>query len=187
MEKLETKVVIKNVRLSYAHLFEPRAMEGSDEKKYSCVALIDKGDTEAIEAIKQGVANALRNAGLTRLSVASAVDKLLRDGDLKDSESYKGKFYMNVKSDKKPSVVKRNADNTIVNVTDEEEVYSGCYAMMSVNLHAYNRNGNQGVGAYLRAVCKTADGERLSGGVANAADDFGIPFAAEDNDFTNLL
>jgi hypothetical protein len=36
-------------------------------------------------------------------------------------------------------------------------------------------------------VCKTADGERLSGGVANAADDFGIPFAAEDNDFSNLL
>lgn len=187
MEKLETKVVIKNVRLSYAHLFEPRAVEGSDEKKYSCVALIDKGDTEAIEAIKQGVANALRNAGLTRLSVASAVDKLLRDGDLKDSESYKGKFYMNVKSDKKPSVVKRNADNTIVNVTDEEEVYSGCYAMMSVNLHAYDRNGNKGVGAYLRAVCKTADGERLSGGVANAADDFGIPYAAEDNDFNKYL
>lgn len=186
MEKLETKVVIKNVRLSYAHLFEPRAMEGSDEKKYSCVALIDKGDTAAIEAIKQGVANALRNAGLTRLSVASAVDKLLRDGDIKDSESYKGKFYMNVKSDKKPSVVKRMADNTIVNVTDEEEVYSGCYAMMSVNLNAYNRNGNQGVGAYLRAVCKTADGERLSGGVANAADDFGIPFA-EAEDFSNLL
>lgn len=183
MEKKETKVILKNVRLSYAHLFEPRAMEGSDEKKYSCVALIDKGDTESIEKLKVGVANAIHNANLTRLTVAAAMDKMLRDGDANDSEAYKGKYFLNVKSDKKPNVVKVGPDGkTLVNVTDEDEVYSGCYAMISVNLHAYARNGNIGVSAYIRAVCKTKDGERLSGGVADAADDFGMPFAKGDID-----
>lgn len=183
MEKLETKVILKNVRLSYAHLFEPRAMEGSDEKKYSCVALISKTDTDSIERLRAGVANAIKNANLQRLSVQAALDKLVHDGDERDSESYKGMWYVNAKTDKKPNVCKVSGDGkSLLPVTDEEEVYSGCFAMMSFNLHAYNRNGNMGVGAYIRSVCKTADGERLSGGVANASDDFGLPYAATDND-----
>ena len=187
MERLETKVIIKNVRLSYAHVYEPRAMQGSDEKKYSLVALLDKGDTKTVEAIKVAVANAIHNAGLTKLTVAKAMDNLLHDGDERDSEAYKGKYYINMKTDKKPNLCKKVGDKLIDLTYDtNEEIYSGCYAMVSANLHAYARNGNMGVGAYIRAVCKTDEGERLSGGVSNAADDFGIPFEQK-SDFNDLF
>ena len=189
MERLETKLTLKNVRLSYVNVYEPRAMQGSDEKKYSLVALIDKGDTETIEAIKQGVANAIRNKGLTGLTVQRAMDNLVRDGEEKDMESYKGKFFMSVKSDKKPGLYKKSSEGLVdLNSDTTEEIYSGCYAMVSINLSAFNVSGNKGVGAYIRAVCKTDDGERLSGGTVNAADEFGLPLAKKaENDFSDML
>lgn len=188
MERLETTVVLKNVRLSYVNVYEPRAMQGSDEKKYSLVALIDKGDTPTIEALKQAAANALRNKGLTGVSVQRVMDNLLRDGDEKDAESYKGKFYMNVKSDRKPNLYKKVNDELVDLANDTtEEIYSGCYAMVSINLAGFNVSGNKGVGAYIRAVCKTEEGERLSGGTVNAAEEFGLPFAKQVNDFRDMM
>lgn len=188
MERLETTVVLLNVRLSYVNVYEPRAMQGSDEKKYSLVALIDKGDTPTIEALKQAAANAIRNKGLTGVSVQRVMDNLLRDGDEKDMESYKGKFYLNVKSDRKPSLYKKSSEGLVdLNSDTTEEIYSGCYAMLSLNLAAFNVSGNKGVGAYIRAVCKTEDGERLSGGTVNAEAEFGIPFAKPSTDFSDLL
>ena len=189
MERLETKLTLKNVRLSYVNVYEPRAMQGSDVKKYSLVALIDKGDTEAIEAIKQGAANAMRNAGLTGITLQKVMDNLVRDGEEKDMESYNGKFFLSVKSDKKPNLYKK-VDGKLVDLSGDtnEEIYSGCYAMVSLNLHAFNVSGNKGVGAYIRAVCKTEDGERLSGGSVNAAEEFGLPFAEKaQDDFSDLM
>jgi hypothetical protein len=55
---------------------------------------------------------------------------------------------------------------------DPSDIYSGCYAKVSMEAFAYNSNGNKGVTFGLRAVKKVADGERL-GPVDNASEDFG--------------
>ncbi|WP_242846833.1 ssDNA-binding protein, partial [Clostridium sporogenes] len=47
-----TKVTTGKVRLSYAHLFEPHAIEGN-EPKYSVSVIIPKTDTETLKAIKE--------------------------------------------------------------------------------------------------------------------------------------
>ena len=54
---------------------------------------------------------------------------------------------------------------------DQSEVYSGCYARLTLNFYAYNANGNKGVAAGLGNVQKLRDGEPL-GGISRAEDDF---------------
>ena len=56
-------------------------------------------------------------------------------------------------------------------ILDRAEVYSGCYARVSVNFYAFNSNGNRGIACGLGNIQKVRDGEPL-GGRSSAADDF---------------
>ena len=51
-----TKVIVP-CRFSYAHIFEPDSINGS-EPKYSVSCIIDKNDTETIAKIKKAVETA---------------------------------------------------------------------------------------------------------------------------------
>lgn len=62
---------------------------------------------------------------------------------------------------------------------ERSEVYSGCYARVSLNFYAFNSNGNKGIACGLGNIQKIRDGESL-GGKTTAADDFG---AVVDDDF----
>ena len=64
-------------------------------------------------------------------------------------------------------------------ILDRSEVYSGCYARVSLNFYAFNSNGNKGIACGLGNIQKIRDGESL-GGKTTAADDFG---AVVDDDF----
>ena len=39
-------------------------------------------------------------------------------------------------------------------ITDETEVYSGCYARVSINFYAFNTNGNKGIACGLGNIQK---------------------------------
>ena len=66
-----------------------------------------------------------------------------------------------------PQIVDRDLNR----ILDKAEVYSGCYARVSLNFYAFNTNGNKGVACGLGNIQKIKDGEPL-GGRTNAADDF---------------
>jgi hypothetical protein len=70
-------------------------------------------------------------------------------------------------------------DGKIQAILDRSEVYSGCYGKVSLNLYAFNVNGNRGIAAGLGNVQKLKDGEPL-GGMSRAEDDFEIE---ADDDF----
>jgi hypothetical protein len=62
-------------------------------------------------------------------------------------------------------------DRSVQPILDSSEVYSGCYARVSINAFAYNTNGNRGISFGLNHVQKTRDGDFL-GGRTRAEDDF---------------
>ena len=57
-------------------------------------------------------------------------------------------------------------------ILDKTEVYSGCYARLSVSLYPYNTNGNRGVAVGLNHIQKIADGEPLGGARGKAENEF---------------
>lgn len=169
-----TKVVTGKVRLSYCHLFEPYAnAEHGGDPKYSVVILVPKSDTATINKIKAAQKAALELGKSSKFngSIPKVWKNTFRDGDeegdLDKNPEYKGHMFMTVSNKTKPGVVDQDL-NTII---DQTEVYSGCYARVSINAFPFSVSGNKGVSFGLNHVQKWADGEPL-GSVTKAEDDF---------------
>jgi len=168
--RVGTKVITGKVRLSYEHLFEASAMAGNDPKFSVCV-LISKDDTETISCVREAIGEAEQN-GLAKLGgkIAKNIKIPLRDGDIdhEGDEAYENCYFLNASSKNRPGVV----DANVQPIMDAEEVYSGCYARVSINFYAFAMNANKGIAAGLNNVQKLEEGEKLSGG-ASASADFG--------------
>lgn len=184
--KNETKVVISNCRLSYANIFEPKAFEGQ-EPKYSVSLIISKDDKETIELIEKAIENAT-NEGKEKYWSGKTPKNLkypLRDGDEeREDEAYENSYFINANSKNAPQIVGKERDRATGKAIalGEDDVYSGCYANVSVNFYAYN-NVSKGIAAGLGNIQKEADGERLSGAFSKAEDDFDFEDVDSDDDF----
>lgn len=76
----------------------------------------------------------------------AAIKLPLRDGDIeRDDEAYKGHYFINANSTTAPQIV----DRAVKPILDRSEVYSGCYARVSLNFYAFNSNGNKGIAGEL--------------------------------------
>lgn len=177
--KNTTKVITGiNTRLSYFHGWDPTSINGGPER-YSVSVLIPKDDKETVDAINKAIDAAIEE-GIGKFGGKkpnkAAIKLPLRDGDLeRDDEAYKGHWFINANSKTAPQIV----DKHVKPILDRGEVYSGCYARVSLNFYAFNSNGNKGVACGLGNIQKIRDGEPL-GGKSTAADDFST---VDDDDF----
>jgi len=172
------KVVTNEVRFSYAHLWEPQAVNGS-EPKYSVSLIIPKTDKGTVKAIQEAIEIA-KKEGIGKFGgkIPATLKLPLRDGDIErpDDEAYKNSYFINCNSKDQPQIV----DRKVQPILDRNEFYSGCYGRASISIYAYNVNGNRGIAASVNSVQKTRDGESL-GGRSRAEDDFTA--LDEDDDF----
>ena len=177
-ENLATRVKIGEVRLSYCHLFQPEAVADGGDKKYSVSLLIPKSNTKLVEEIKAAIKAAFQAGVASKFGGKAPVSwkNPLRDGNLErpGDDTYAGCYFINATAKSKPGIVKIvkiGAEKKLVDVTDEDEVYSGCYGVAVVNFYAFSNAGNKGIAAGLNNVLKTRDGGYL-GGRASAQSDF---------------
>jgi hypothetical protein len=164
-----TKVITGKVRLSYVNVFEV-----NDKGKYSTAILIPKSDKATIDKIKAAVDAVKAEPKSSQIwggKFLASFKTPLRDGDtdrdVEKNPEYKGCYFVNCNSGQKPGVV----DAQLNPIMDKSEVYSGCFARVSINFYAYSVDGNKGIAAGLNNVQKLADGDSLSGR-ARAEDDF---------------
>ena len=129
--------IIIPCRLSYAHIWEPKQVNGTGDPKYSCCLLIKKSDTAAVAKIRAGIEaikkdpKALAKWG-GKLPPEKSFKSPLRDGDEeKDDENYAGCWFLNANANenRRPRIIDRACNE----VLDQDEVYSGCYAKV-INL-----------------------------------------------------
>ena len=76
-------------------------------------------------------------------------------------------YFINANSATAPGIVDADRQTII----DHSEVYSGVYGRASINLYAFNSNGNRGIACGLNNLQKIAAGEPL-GSKSSAEDDF---------------
>lgn len=164
--KTETNITLKNVRLSFPNIHEPRGMKNADgsigKVQFSAVALLNK--KEHAEVIAQ----------IEKLTERTALEKFgkkvtlkhtpLRDGaDKEDVEGYGDDImFITAKSEQRPAVVDR--DKTPL-VKADAKPYAGCYVNMGISLFAYShQTGGKGVSASLRWVQFVRDGASFGAG-----------------------
>lgn len=171
------------VRLSYVWLNEPQPPKPGEggKAKYQCSILIPKTATALVNRIKAAI-EAAKVAGKSKLeSMGGVMENALKDGDDKDDPNYAGHWYLSAKSDNKPQVVDRRKSL----ITDASEIYSGMWAIVSVNFYAYAVK-KRGIATGLGNVLKVKNGEPFTAR-STAEDDFSnIEIDAtteEDDDF----
>lgn len=185
MGKLKmVKVITGVVRLSYANVFHARSINNGDEK-YSTAVLVPKSDKATVKKIKDAIEEAKQEGKASKFGnkIPANGSWCLRDGDeeFPEDEAYAGHYFFNASNKQKPGIAKpigkdANGKTKFEEITDETEVYSGCYCKLSINFFPFNSNGNKGVAAGLNHIVKVQDGEPL-GGVTSLSNDF------EDEDF----
>ncbi|PRR84551.1 DUF2815 family protein [Clostridium vincentii] len=178
-KKTNGKVITGKVRLSYANIWEPKSINGGDEK-YSVSLIIPKSDSKTVAEIKSTIELAKQEGKAKFGGKVPANLKLpLRDGDVErpDDEAYKNSYFVNANSKDRPQVVDKN----VKPILDQNEVYSGCYGRASITFYAFNQNGNKGIACGLQNIQKLSDGEPLSVR-SRAEDDF---TTSEEEDFLN--
>lgn len=174
------KVVTGEVRLSHVRVFEP-----DENGSYKCMIMIPKTDTVTLGKIKAAEDAAAVSGLNTKFGGKMPKNySILKDGD-EDADEYPeqaGHMFMWISSrTRKPGVVGRDLQP----VEDQSEVYSGCYARVSMRAFPYN-NESKGVSFGLNHIQKTRDGEPL-GGITRAEDDFEALPDAGDADGADLL
>lgn len=174
-------VVFGPCRLSYTHLFSKYSPDGDpDNGKYMTNVLIPKEEKETIKAIREAIEAAKKNGIVSKWDgkEPKKLDLPLRDGDTdKEDDVYADHFFINAKCTSRPGVVdkKRNP------IMDEDDVYSGMWAVVSVTFFPYNVSGKKGIACGLNNVMKTKDDERL-GGRTSAESDFSGVDMEDDED-----
>lgn len=163
-----TKVIIP-CRISFANIWEPKSINGSEEK-YSVSCIIPKSDKKTLERIHKAV-EAAKQIGISKKwggKIPANLKLPLRDGDIDrpDDEAYADAMFLNANSKDAPQIV----DRKVQPIIDPMECGSGDYCNVSVNFYAYNANGNRGVAASLGNLQKIKDGERLAGRTSAASD-----------------
>ena len=160
------------VRLSFVHLFEPVDSMSGDRKNYSVQVVIPKAAKDVVALVEREIQKAITD-GIGKkmfnkaISESAEFRRCLRDGDKKaaevddGSQDYlKGCMFFNAScsEDRPPAVV----DNYGKLIIKADEVYSGCFALVSVNFYPF-KHGKGGIGAGLNHVMKRGEGERLDG------------------------
>ena len=178
-----TKVILgKNTLWSYVNVWTPKQIADNATPKYSISCIIKK-DSPDVEKVRKAI-KAAYDEGQAKLKgngkTVPALENLktpLRDGDAErpDDPAYKGCYFINANSPKAPGIV----DAALQPILERSEVYSGVYGRASINLYAFNSNGNKGIACGLNNLQKIKDGESL-GGKSRAEDDFAT---SDEDDF----
>jgi hypothetical protein len=187
---MSKKIMLRNVRLSYEHVFKPTSFEEGGDPKYSATFIIPK-DHPDLPAVKKAFFEAGQESFASEFVKAGSWPRgftcSLKDADVavdslgevlaEKNEAYKGCYILEANSAKRPVVINRNK----AAVTEEDGIiYSGCYVNASLAAAGYTFGKmKKGVKAYLNGVQFVKDGERFG---SDALGDFDA-LDGEDDDF----
>ncbi|GAA4827823.1 DUF2815 family protein [Paenibacillus vulneris] len=178
IDNQSTKLVTGKARLSYAKVWEAEE-DDFGNLWYSTAILIPKDDKATLTKYK-AIIEVLKEQAKAKYGGKLPKDfhTPLRDGDEEveeKGEAYAGHYFFNAKSKNRPGIAKPigkvDGKTKFAEITDTTEVYSGCYAKVSVNFYLFDTKGNKGIAAGLNNIVKVQDGDFL-GGRSSVSDDF---------------
>jgi len=172
-----TKIILKDVRLSFPSLFHKAVFNG-EETKFEATLLINKAThgpkiKEIKAAIDTMIKENLKGAKLPP-------DKIcLKDGDDIEYAGYAGNMSLKASSTKRPIVIDRDKSPL---TEDDNKFYAGCYVNASLELWVQNNQYGKRINCNLLGVQFHKDGEPFADGVKGSLDDFEA-FTDDESDF----
>lgn len=171
------QVTLKNVRLSFPHLFEPQASDNGDPK-YNATFIIEPGsaNAKALAAAVDAVAKEKwKDKAEGILGVLAKADKICYRKHPKTNGSgdvyagFEDMHFVSASDKARPTVVDR--DKTPLTAADGKP-YGGCYVNVVLDVWAQDNAYGKRVNANLKAVQFTRDGDAFGGSAPVTADAF---------------
>jgi hypothetical protein len=163
-------VTLRNVRLSFPALFEPKkGPEETSKSAYAATFLLDKElnatDIKAVQAAISALVKA-EFKGVTPPKVC------LRDGNEKNHLDGYGPdvMFISARNEKRQLVLDRDAKTPVV--ASDNKIYAGCYVNAVIRLWAQNNKFGKRINASLGPVQFVRDGEEFGDSKINPADHF---------------
>jgi hypothetical protein len=162
MAKVVTK---KPVRLTFTFLPD-------EDGVFRTSVLIPKKDKALVAQIEEAIDEAKEYGKTAKWGgkIPRNLKIAFQDGDDTDLDKYpenEGHWLLNARSKKKVGLV----DIDRQPILDVSEIYSGCWAYVSVTSFAYD-NESKGVSFFLNNIMKARDDESFGGSSASADEDF---------------
>lgn len=171
-------IMLKNVRLSFASLFEHEEYNQESTGKYAATFLLDKNQhADTIKLIEKTIADfAVEKFGAGK--VPKLYKQPLMDGDMQDYDGYAGCMSIKGSTKKRPIII----DQQKVTLTKEDErIFSGDYVNAKIDFWFQDNSYGKRINCNLIAVQLFKQGERFGGGDASV-DDFDS-YSVDDDDF----
>lgn len=171
---MTTKVLLKDVRISFPNIYVPKSVQDSKDERYSssflfaadhpCVALVTNAMREAAKGKWDGKAKEI-------YEMLKAADKLaIHNGNGKSQyEGFAGMLYINASNKTRPIVL--DGDKAPLTQADGKP-YAGCYVNAMIELWAQDNKYGKRINASLLGIQFLRDGQPLAGGGVASADDF---------------
>lgn len=172
------KVKLKNVRLAFPNLFEPRAASDTAKPKFSAT-FIFPAEHPATSAIKDAMVGVAKTkwgpkAGDVYKSLKAADKLALHDGVAKsDYAGFEGNLYINASNAARVRVLEYDGTNYVDLTFADGRPYAGCYVNGVIEMWAQDHpKYGKRINASLMGVQFVGDGERLAGGAIASEEDF---------------
>lgn len=177
------KINLKNVRLAFAEIFDPKAFsEGADEK-FSASFIFSKNHPQMKE-IKTTIAAVAKEKWAAKadanLKALEAADRTcVHDGDSKEYDGYAGNFFISASSTKRTVV--RDKDGVTPLVKADGRPYAGCYVNAIIDVWAMENKYGKRINATLLGVQFLKDGDAFVAGAVASDEDFEDLSATEED------
>lgn len=184
-----TRVMLRNVRLAFPNLFEPRVDADTGRKSYGATLILpaDHPQIAEIEAAMDaaGKGKWADKWAVTKKGLEKQDRMALHDGDTKAKyDGFEGNLFVNANCN----------ENTPPTVVDQSRAplnkssgkpYAGCYVNASVEFWAQKDHpkGGSRINAQLRGVQFFKDGDSFSAGRPADADEFDAVEGGDAGDF----
>lgn len=166
------------VRVSYPQVFTPKTFRAGQTARFSIVIMVAKSDSDQVNWMKQLYKDAQEallekwpnEVERPRIPLTGHDSSLFKDGDsainkqgiplVEKNPEYAGHYILRASTTQKPFVVDRRRTP----ITDQNEVYGGCFCLVNVNIYTFEQPENKGVTLGLNGLQKWEDGDAFGGG-----------------------
>lgn len=173
-----TRVITPRARLSFPSLLSPDVGGQYSDGKFKATFIFDKKDKNVMDGLK-AMSEACKKVATEAFGAdLKGVDMPFRDGNEKadKNEAYKDAVLITAKSKYRPGLCGPDPKNEI---TEEGELYGGCYVRASLVPFSYAQGKNRGVSFRLCNVQKLAEGEQFGSARVAPVLDFGGEIASQ--------
>lgn len=171
------KVVIKDVRLAFANIFDAKSVNGGEasfsaafpiapgsENAKACTAALEAVAKEKWGAKAADILKKLRDDGRVAFKT-----KPLSDSEGQAYDGFAGMHSLNASNKARPLIIDRQKQPL---TAQDGRPYSGCYVNVTVDFWAQDNQWGKRVNATLTGVQFVRDGDAFGSGRAASVDDF---------------